>query len=69
MALISVRGRNIRVQAKAGTQRNAVIRMYEAYSDQRLDQLEQESIEHEQASVKGQRQGELASKRRDMGTS
>jgi hypothetical protein len=69
MALISVRGRNIRVQAKAATQRNAVIRMYEAYSDQRLDQLEQESIEHEQASVKGQRQGELASKRRDMGTS
>ena len=46
MAIITVRGRVIKVQAKAGTQREFVRSMYEKYSDERLDELEQESWEH-----------------------
>ncbi len=48
MATIVVRGRRIRVQAKAGTQRLAVYTLYSTYTDERLDELEAESIEHEQ---------------------
>jgi hypothetical protein len=48
MSTIYVRGRKIQVQAKAGTQRAFVIRMYEAMDDERLDELEQESNRHEQ---------------------
>ena len=36
------------MQAKAGTQRAFVMRMYEALSDERLDELEQESKHHEE---------------------
>lgn len=48
MSTIYVRGRKIKVQAKAGTQRAFVMRLYEALSDERLDELEQESQRHEE---------------------
>ena len=47
--LIEVRGRKIRTYAKAGNKQHYV-RLYESFSDERLDQLEQESREHEQAN-------------------
>lgn len=48
MATITVRGRTIRVQAKQGTQLEAVKRMYSEYTDERLDELERESNEHQE---------------------
>ena len=44
---ITVRGRTIRTYAKNGNKHHYV-RMYEALSDERLDELEQESLDHEQ---------------------
>ncbi len=59
MATIVVRGRRIRVQAKAGTQRLAVYTLYSTYTDERLDEREAESIEHEQVCC-GDAKGEDA---------
>ena len=48
---ITVRGRTIRCYAKAGNVKFYKA-LYEALSDEELDVLQQESIDHEQASVK-----------------
>ena len=54
---ITVRGRTIRTYAKNGNKRYYEL-LYAKYSDSKLDELEQESIEHEQASGKQERQVE-----------
>ena len=43
--LISVRGRAIACNAKSATQAIAYMRMYENYSDEKLDKLDQETRE------------------------
>ena len=48
MPTLNVRGRKIQVQAKQGTQLAYVKRKYEALTDPELDEIERESIEHEQ---------------------
>ena len=47
MTTIVIRGRRIRVQVKPGTARKTLVDQYLGYSDERLDELEQESKEHE----------------------
>ena len=49
--ILTIRGRNIRCYAKLGNKQHYQ-RMYEALSDERLDELHQESIDHEQANGK-----------------
>ena len=41
--MIVIRGRRIRVQARAG-QRQHYVRLYSQFTDERLDELEQERI-------------------------
>ena len=48
---ITVRGRTIRTHAKHGNKQH-YIRLYETYSDERLDELEKESVKHEQKNYK-----------------
>jgi len=46
---ITVRGRTIRTYAKNGN-KHQYMRLYENLSDDRLDELEQESLHYEQAT-------------------
>lgn len=48
---ITVRGRTIRTYAKNGN-KHQYMRLYENLSDDRLDELEQESLHHEQITRK-----------------
>lgn len=51
--IITVRGRTIRTHAKNGNKQHYQ-RLYESYTDERLDELERESVEHEKLAMKGQ---------------
>lgn len=48
---ITVRGRTIRTYAKNGN-KHQYMRLYEGFSDERLDELEQESLHYEQVTRK-----------------
>jgi len=50
MSKIVVRGRTIRVHTHSEEARRMMHRQYEEYSNERLDELERESRDHEQAN-------------------
>ena len=49
--MIAIRGRRIRVQARAG-QRQHYVRLYSQFTDERLDELEQERIADDGTQVR-----------------